>query len=91
VRVVWTDTAKRNLRTIHDFIAQDSPTYAKRMVDRLTSRSKQIGAFPLSGRVVPEFDVGQIREVLESPYRIIYHVRPDHVDVIGVVHMSRRI
>lgn len=61
------------------------------MVDRLTSRSKQIGAFPLSGRVVPEFDVGQIREVLESPYRIIYHVRPDHVDVIGVVHMSRRI
>ncbi len=91
MRVVWTDTAKRNLRTIHDFIAQDSPTYAKRMVDRLTSRSKQIGAFPLSGRVVPEFDVGQIREVLESPYRIIYHVRPDHVDVIGVVHMSRRI
>jgi len=91
MKVVWTDTAKHNLRTIHDYIAQNSPAYAKRMVDRLTRRSKQIGTFPLSGRVVPEFDVGQIREVLERPYRIIYHIRPDHVDVIGVVHMSRRI
>jgi len=91
MKVVWTDTARRNLRTIHDYIAQNSPAYAKRMVDRLTSCSKQIGAFPLSGRIVPEFNVGQIREVLERPYRIIYHIRPDHVDVIGVVHMSRRI
>jgi addiction module RelE/StbE family toxin len=91
MKVVWTDTAKRNPRTIHDYIAQNSPAYAMRMVDRLTSRSKQIGAFPLSGRIVPEFNVGQIREVLERPYRIIYHIRPDHVDVIGVVHMSRRI
>jgi toxin ParE1/3/4 len=60
------------------------------MVDRLTSRSKQIGVFPLSGRVVPEFEVGQIREVVQRPYRIIYHIRPDHVDVIAVLHLSRR-
>ncbi len=91
MKVVWTDTAKGNLRTIHDYIAQNSPAYAKRLVDRLTNRSKQIDAFPLSGRIVPEFDVGQIREVLEHPYRIIYHIRPDRIEVVGVVHMSRRI
>jgi len=91
VNVLWTDTAKRNLRTIHDYIAQDSPSYAKRMVDSLTSRSKQISAFPLSGRVVPEFAVDQIREVFARPYRIIYHIRPDSIGVIGIVHMSRRI
>jgi toxin ParE1/3/4 len=44
------------------------------MVDRVTRRSQQIGSFPLSGRVVPEFGVGQIREVCEGPYRIIYHI-----------------
>lgn len=59
MKVVWTDTAKRNLRTIHDYIAQDSPAYAKRMVDRLTNRSKQIAVFPLSGRIVPEFRVAK--------------------------------
>jgi len=91
MKVVWTDAAKRNLRTIHDYIAQNSPAYAKRMVDRLTSRTKQISVFPLSGRVVPEFQFDQIREVLQRPYRIIYHIRPDRVEVIAVLHMSRRI
>ena len=91
MKVVWTDTAKHNLRTIHDYITQNSPAYVKRMVDSLTSRSKQIGVFPLSGRVVPEFEIGQIREVFQRSYRIIYHSRPDHIDVIGVLHMSRRI
>ena len=91
MKVVWTDTAKGNLRTIHKYIAQNSPAYADRMVDKLTARSNQIGAFPLSGRVVPEFDLGQIREVFEGSYRIIYHIRPDSIEVIGVVHMSREI
>jgi addiction module RelE/StbE family toxin len=91
VKVVWTDTAKGNLRTIHKYIAQSSPAYANRIIDKLTNRSKQIGAFPLSGRMVPEFDFGQIRELFEGPYRIIYHIRPDSIEVIGVVHMSREI
>ena len=91
MKVVWTDTAKGNLRTIQRNIAQNSPAYANRMIDRLTNRSKQIGTFPLSGRVVPEFDFGQIREVFEGRYRIIYHIRPDLIEVIGVVHMSRNI
>jgi addiction module RelE/StbE family toxin len=91
VKVVWTDTAKGNLRTIHKYIAQSSPAYANRIIDKLTNRSKQIGAFPLSGRMVPEFDFGQIRELFEGPYRIIYHIRPDSIGVIGVVHMSREI
>jgi plasmid stabilization system protein ParE len=42
------------------------------MIERLTSQSRQIETFPLAGRVVPEFLVGQLREVFEHPYRIIY-------------------
>ncbi len=61
------------------------------MVDRITHRSEQIAAFPLSGRVVPEFNVGQLRELFQRPYRIIYHVQPDKIEVVAVVHMSRRI
>lgn len=61
------------------------------MIDSLTARSKQIGTFPLSGRIVPEFNFGQIREVFEGSYRIIYNIRPDLIEVVGVVHMSREI
>jgi len=45
----------------------------------------------LAGRVVPEFQIGQLREVFEIPYRIIYCIRPDRIDVITVVHMARQL
>jgi toxin ParE1/3/4 len=87
--VHWTGTAQDHLDAIYAYIAQDSPEYALRMVDRLTRRSQQIAAAPLSGRRVPEYDMDQIREVIENPYRIIYHIKPDHIDVIAVLHGAR--
>ena len=86
MKVHWTDTAEKHLDAIYSYIAQDSPEYARRMVDRLTRRSQQIAEFPLSGRKVPEFDVDQIREVIEDPFRIIYHIKEDQIDVLAVIH-----
>lgn len=86
MKVHWTDTADAHLKAIHAYIAQDSPEYAKRMVDRFTRRSQQIADFPLSGRKVPEYEMDQIREVIEGPYRIIYHIKSDQIDVIAVIH-----
>ena len=91
MKVHWTDTAQRHLDAIYHFIAQDSPAYAKRMVDRLTRRSVQIGEFPFSGRSVPEYEMEQIREVIEGPYRIIYYVKTDQIDVLAVLHGARDI
>jgi len=55
-------------------------------VDRLTRRSQQIAEFPFSGRRVPEYDVDQIREVIEGSFRIIYHIKADQIDVLAVIH-----
>ena len=56
------------------------------MIDRLTQRSEQIATFPESGRMVPEYEAPDIREVIESPYRIIYRIKVDQIDVLAVVH-----
>lgn len=88
MNVHWTDTAQDHLAAIHAYIAKDSAEYAARMVDRLTRRTQQIAGFPLSGRRVPEFDMDPIREVIEGPYRIIYHIKPDQIDVLAVVHAA---
>ncbi|MBU2622168.1 MAG: type II toxin-antitoxin system RelE/ParE family toxin [Pseudomonadota bacterium] len=86
MKVHWTDTAEGHLDAIYAYIALDSLEYAKRMVDRLTRRSQQIAEHPFSGRRVPEYNIDQIREVIEGPYRIIYHIKPDQVDVVAVIH-----
>lgn len=48
-----------------------------------------IADFPFSGRKVPEYDIDQIREIIEGPYRIIYHIKPDQIDVVAVIHGAR--
>lgn len=91
MRVFWTDTAVQHLSAIYTYIAQNSPQYAQRMIDRLTRSSQQIADFPLSGRVVPEFETKQIREIIEDSYRIIYYIKPEQIDILAVLHGSQQI
>ena len=86
MRVHWTHTAIEHLLAIYEHIARDAPLYARRTIDRLTKRSEQIAAFPWSGRMVPEYEVPDIREVIERPYRIIYRIKTDQIDILAVVH-----
>lgn len=89
MRVCWTDTAIQHLLAIYAHIARDAPRYGQRMVDRLTNRSEQIASFPLSGRMVPEYEAPDVREVIERPYRIIYRIKPDQIDILAVVHSAQ--
>jgi len=86
MKVVWTDRAKQRLREIHDYIAQDAPLVAPLVVRRLVQRSRQLETLPQSGRTVPEYQREDIRELLVRPYRIIYLILPERVDVVTVRH-----
>lgn len=91
MKVHWTNTAEGHLDSIYTYISQDSPEYARRMVDCITRRSQQIAVFPLSGHAVPEYEIRQIREIIEIPYRIIYYIKPDQIDILAVIHGARNI
>lgn len=91
MKVQWTDTALGHLSALHDYVAQDAPLYARALVDRITTRSKQIARFPRSGRTVPEYEDEAVREVFEGNYRIIYELLPERVDVLAVIHGAREL
>jgi plasmid stabilization system protein ParE len=67
-------------------LALNSPTYARRMVDRITQRSEQISTQPFYGRKVPEYETEDIRGLIEKPYRIIYRLKQDQIDVLASIH-----
>lgn len=90
-KVIWTDEAVRNLETIFDYVAKDSPAIAAAVVSRIIERSEQMGAFPLSGRMVPEHAIPHLRELFWRDYRILYRVEDQRVVIMGVVHGSRRL
>jgi toxin ParE1/3/4 len=91
VRVHWTNTAIDHLLSIYEYIAHDSKPYADRLIDKLTRRSEQIAAFPLSGRMVSEYMNENIREVIDRPYRIIYRIHIDQIDILAVIHGAQEL
>ncbi len=91
MRVHWTNKALNDLLSIYEHIESSSPGYADQTVDRLTRRTGQIEVFPHSGRTVPEYEREDIRELIESPYRIIYQIRKEQIDVVSVLHSRKQL
>jgi toxin ParE1/3/4 len=72
VKVVWSRQALLRLDEIWAYIAADNPDAATRWIVRLIERAEAAAVIPLAGRVVPELDRSEIREVIERTYRIVY-------------------
>jgi len=82
----WSEHAVAQLAAVAEYVSLSSPVYAEHLVDRIARRLDQAREFPESGRVVQEFARGEIRELIESPYRLVYRVRPDAIEVLSVLH-----
>jgi plasmid stabilization system protein ParE len=89
VKVVWTDLAIDDLKSIHEYISKDSKFYADRIIAKLINRVDMLESYPQAGRVVPEFGNEEIRELIEGNYRIIFRVNIDNVGIVRVHHSSR--
>ena len=90
MRLVWTRPALADVLHIRDHIAADSTRYARIVAERIVSSVDRLSTFPLSGRVVPELADPMLREVINAPYRIVYRVRDDVLEILTVVHAAQQ-
>ena len=85
----WTHEAADDLAAIHQYIARDSPRYAQLVVERIIQRVEGIPAFPEAGRVVPELNRRDIRELISGSYRIVYWLDRDAQHILTIFRSSR--
>lgn len=86
--VSWTLPALNHLEEISDFIAQDSPKTAYRMVSDIISRTERLlSENPMIGR---RGRAAGTRELVMSktPYIVVYRVNT-RVEILAVVHSAR--
>jgi toxin ParE1/3/4 len=87
--LTWSGAARDDLRAIHTFVARDSPHYADLLVAHLIAAVDHLATFPLSGRIVPEFQQEDLREVIHGNYRVVYRVHVDAIAILTVFHAAR--
>ena len=78
-----------DVRAIAAYIAEDSVAYAKSVAQKIVASTRRLSLFPMSGRVVPEFNEESIREVFAYSYRVIYRIEGETVTIAAVVHGKR--
>jgi len=89
-RVTFAESAIRDLEDVRDwYVSQDAPAVGDRLVARIVEEVERLVAFPESGRIVPEFDVPQLRELIYPPFRIVYRLDVDRVRIVRVWRSER--
>lgn len=87
--VRWTEQAADDLVAIRDFVRRDSAAYAQLVVERLYSSIDQLRSFPDSGRMVPEREQPDLRELVRAPYRTVYRRHTEVVEILTVFHATQ--
>ncbi|MDP2183409.1 MAG: type II toxin-antitoxin system RelE/ParE family toxin [Actinomycetota bacterium] len=89
MKVAWSPLADEQVDDAVVYISGDSPTAALQWLERLLDRVKSLATFPDSGRMVPELGRQGIREIIVSPYRVMYRRKDDLVEIAAVRHEAR--
>lgn len=88
-KIKWTPQSLEDIEAVANFITRDSSYYARMFTINVFEAVDRLELFPESGRVVPELNRKEIREVIIGNYRIIYRVRNELVEILTVYHSSR--
>ncbi|SRR5690606_10342488 len=88
-KVVWTSQAGEDLENIAEYISRDSEYYASSFVTEIYNSIQTLDEFPERGRVVPELNDNNIRELFVKEYRIIYKIEKDRIIVLTIIHGKR--
>ena len=89
--VKWSLRARADLKSIHDYIAKNSPRDAKRVTHEIRLKAETVVELPYSGRKIPEVNDEQLREIPSYSWRILYHIRNGDIFIVTIVHKRRNL
>lgn len=90
-RVRITRTAERDVEEIWNFIAQDSPEAAERLIGRLEEHIETSERFPERCPLIPENEIlrTHYRHLLYGNYRAVFRIEKKTVYVLRIIHGAR--
>ena len=90
-RIIWSEEAWSDLESIIEYISKDSEYYAVNFVNKIIDTVEILEIFPEAGRIVPEYNNPQLREIIYKNYRIVYKVSKNIIEILTVFHGSKHL
>ncbi len=93
-KVHWATVAEEDLKNIILYIAEDSLQNARLIFEKIKEQASSLSHFPERGRTIPELQAQGIflyRELILTPWRIIYRVSDKKVYILSVIDSHRNV
>jgi addiction module RelE/StbE family toxin len=89
-RITFAASAVRDLESISSWYTnQQVPAVGEKLLKEIFSEVERLADFPESGRIVPEFGIANLREIVLPPFRIVYRLDENRVRVVRVWRSER--
>lgn len=91
-QVVWSDSALDRVTELFDFIAEDSPAAARRIVQDLFDRVQALADHPHLGRPLLEGIDPSLRKVVIGNYIVVYQAGKtrETISIMAVRHFRQK-
>ena len=85
----WTRSALRDMQHLHDYIADDNPTAARRMVARIREAASHLRRSPQMGKRGRVEDTREL-VIAGTPSIVVYRLEGEQVQIVAVIHGAQR-
>lgn len=83
MKVELTESASADLKNILQYyLEQGAADQGRRIAGELLKKSERLSKYPDSGRIVPEFGMPYLKEVIVPPFRLVYRRGPNVIWII---------
>ncbi len=89
-RITFAASAVRDLESISSWYTnQQVPVVGEKLLREIITKIERLADFPESGRIVPEFGIANLREIVFPPFRIVYRLDENRVRIVRVWRSER--
>jgi len=88
--ITFAESAVKDMEAIRTwYVEQQVPDVGGKILREIIAQIERLITFPESGRIAPEFGITNLREIIYSPFRIIYRLDENRVRVVRVWRSER--
>jgi len=92
VKISFASSAVEDLESIQAYYnGEGVPDVGKRLLGEIMEQVERLAVYPLSGRIVPEFSVEYLREIIYSPFRIVYRYDKKRIRIVRIWRSERQL
>ena len=89
--IEWSPLAIEKVIEMAEYIALDKPDVALKWANDIFDSTDKLREYPRIGRIVPELQKDEYRELIEGNYRVIYLIGHFKISVLTVRHGKQQL